>query len=67
MMVTLSAHAEIVLAVVLLGIGVYFCLATRRVIPALVSPQTAHGILRVIAFVLLRIGGQIAGIASRPC
>jgi len=71
-MVTLSAHASvhglvpdvvahggIVLAVVLLSIAVYFCYAYAPAIAARVSPQTAHGIVRVIAFVLLCIGVQI--------
>jgi multiple antibiotic resistance protein len=56
----LAAHAGIVLAVVLLSIGVYFCYGYAPAITARVSPQTAHGILRVIAFVLLCIGVQIA-------
>jgi multiple antibiotic resistance protein len=71
-MVTLSAHASggglvpdiaaragIVLAVVLLSIAVYFCYAYAPAVAARVSPQTAHGIVRVIAFVLLCIGVQI--------
>jgi multiple antibiotic resistance protein len=71
-MVTLSAHASvgglilnaaahggIVLAVVLLSISVYFCYAYAPAIAARVSAQTAHGVVRVIAFVLLCIGVQI--------
>jgi multiple antibiotic resistance protein len=71
-MVTLSAHASvkgvvpdvfahvgIALAVVILSIGVYFCYGYAPAITAKISPQTAHGILRVIAFVLLCIGVQI--------
>ena len=54
-----AAHAGIVLAVVLLSIAVYFCYGYAPVITAHVSPQTAQGILRVIAFVLLCIGVQI--------
>lgn len=55
----IAAHAGIALAVVLLSIGVYFCYGYAPVITARVSAQTAHGILRVIAFVLLCIGVQI--------
>jgi multiple antibiotic resistance protein len=55
----ITAHAGIVLAVVLLSVAVYFCYGYAPVITAHVSPQTAHGILRVIAFVLLCIGVQI--------
>jgi multiple antibiotic resistance protein len=55
----IAAHAGIVLAVVLLSVAVYFCYAYAPVITARISPQTVHGILRVIAFVLLCIGVQI--------
>lgn len=55
----LAAHAGIVLAVVLLSTAVYFCYGYAPAITARVSPQTAHGVLRVIAFVLLSIGVQI--------
>jgi multiple antibiotic resistance protein len=71
-MVTLSAHATvnrvlpdiaghlgIALAVTVLSVAVYFCYAYAPAITARVSPETAHGILRVIAFVLLCIGVQI--------
>ena len=71
-MVTLSAHASvnrvlpdiaghlgIALAVTVLSVAVYFCYAYAPAITARVSPQTAHGILRVIAFVLLCLGVQI--------
>ena len=53
------AHAGIALAVILLSVAVYFCYAHAPAITARVSPQTTHGILRVIAFVLLCIGVQI--------
>ena len=56
---SIAAHAGIVLAVVLLSVGVYFCYGYAPAITARVSSQTAHGILRVIAFVLLCIGAQI--------
>jgi multiple antibiotic resistance protein len=55
----IAAHGGIVLAVVLLSIAVYFCYAYAPAIAAHVSLQTAHGIVRVIAFVLLCIGVQI--------
>jgi multiple antibiotic resistance protein len=71
-MVTLSAHASvrgvfpdiaahlgILLAVVLLSVVVYFCYGYAPAITSRISPQTAHGVLRVIAFVLLCIGVQI--------
>jgi multiple antibiotic resistance protein len=55
----LSAHAGIAGAVVLLSVAVYFCYGYARAITSRISPQTAHGVLRVIAFVLLCIGVQI--------
>jgi len=71
-MVTLSAHAQlrglipnieahvgIAIAVVLLAWAVYLCYGHAPLITARVPQQTAHGILRVIAFVLLCIGVQI--------
>jgi multiple antibiotic resistance protein len=56
---TMAAHAGIVLAVMLLSVAVYFCYGYAPVITARVSSQTAHGIMRVIAFVLLCVGAQI--------
>ena len=71
-MVTLSAHASskglvlgivshlgLVLAVVLVSVGVYFCYAYAPKIAARISPHTVRGVLRVVAFVLLCIGVQI--------
>jgi multiple antibiotic resistance protein len=55
----IAAHAGIVLAVVLLSLAVYFCYGYAPAITARVSSQTAHGIMRVIAFVLLCVGVQI--------
>ena len=55
----IAAHAGIALAVVLLSVAVYFCYGYAPTITAHVSAETAHGILRVIAFVLLCIGVQI--------
>ena len=53
------AHLGIVLAVVALSLSVFICYAYAPKITARIPPQTAHGILRVIAFVLLCIGVQI--------
>jgi multiple antibiotic resistance protein len=71
-MVTLSAHASgkgvlpavmahvgIAIAVVLLSVAVYLCYGHAPTITARISPQSAHGILRLIAFILLCIGVQI--------
>jgi multiple antibiotic resistance protein len=70
---TLSAHASrkdyiptafaqggIIAAILLLSLAVYLSYAYAQVITRKVSRQTVHGILRVIAFVLLCIGAQIA-------
>jgi multiple antibiotic resistance protein len=78
-MVTLSAHASvagvlpafashlgIVAAVIVLSWGVYVCYSRAPQITARVRPETTHGILRVIAFVLFCIGVQITwnGVAA---
>ena len=55
----IAAHVGIALAVVFLSITVYFCYGYAPAITARISAETAHGILRVIAFVLLCIGVQI--------
>jgi multiple antibiotic resistance protein len=54
-----EAHAGIVAAVILLSTAVYICYGRAPAITARIRPETAHGILRVIAFVLLCIGVQI--------
>jgi multiple antibiotic resistance protein len=54
------AHAGVFLAIVLLSVLVYFCYAYAPKITKVIPPNTAHGILRVIAFILLCIGVQIA-------
>ena len=59
MLPSLAAHAGIAAAVVLLSIAVYLCYGYAPAITARISPQTAHGVLRLIAFVLLCIGVQI--------
>ncbi len=72
-MLTLSAHASvkntsanvishsaILAAVAVLSFVVFISYAYAPRITAHISPQTAHGILRIIAFVLLCIGVQIS-------
>lgn len=54
------AHAGLMIAVILLSTTVYFSYAYAPNIARKISPSTAHGILRVIAFILLCIGVQIA-------
>jgi multiple antibiotic resistance protein len=71
--VTLSAHAAqgavigdvishlgIAAAIVVLGLLVWLSYAYAPKITMKINAQTVHGILRVIAFVLLCIGVQIA-------
>ena len=53
------AHVGIFLAIVALSFTVFLSYGYAPKITAHVSPQTAHGVLRVIAFVLLCIGVQI--------
>ena len=53
-------HVGILIAVVVLSALVYLCYAHAPKITRAISPSTAHGILRVIAFILLCIGVQIA-------
>lgn len=72
-MLTLSAHATentlsgnllartgLLLAAAVLAVLVYLCYAYAPQITRTISPPTVHGILRVIAFILLCIGVQIA-------
>ena len=54
------AHVGVFLAVVALSVLVYFCYAYAPKISKRIPPSTAHGILRVVAFILLCIGVQIA-------
>jgi multiple antibiotic resistance protein len=54
-----AAHAGISLAIILLSAAVYVCYGFAPRIAARVRPQTARGILRAIAFVLVCIGAQI--------
>ncbi|HEX8817341.1 MAG TPA: MarC family protein, partial [Terriglobales bacterium] len=50
----------IALAIVALGGSVWLCYAYAQKIEQKVPPATASGILRIISFVLLCIGVQIA-------
>jgi len=56
----LLAHAGLLIAILVLCLSVYFCYAHAHRIAVSISPSTAHGVLRVIAFILLCIGVQIA-------
>jgi multiple antibiotic resistance protein len=53
-------HAGIALAGLVLSALVYVCYAYAPKLTASISPSTVHGILRVIAFILMCIGVQIA-------
>ncbi len=53
-------HVGVFLAIVVLSVLVYFCYAYAPKITKAIPPSTAHGILRVVAFILLCIGVQIA-------
>jgi multiple antibiotic resistance protein len=57
---TVLARVGLMLAVILLAVLVYLCYAYAPQITRTISPSTVHGILRVIAFILLCIGVQIA-------
>jgi multiple antibiotic resistance protein len=54
------AHCGVFAAVVAISVLVYFCYAYAPKITTKISPNTVHGILRVVAFILLCIGVQIA-------
>ena len=56
----IEAHIGVFIAVVLLSLICYFCYAYAPKITRAIPPSTAHGILRVVAFILLCIGIQIA-------
>jgi multiple antibiotic resistance protein len=57
---TAAGHAGIVLATIVLSASVYFCYGWAPKLIKAVSASTVHGILRVIAFILMCIGVQIA-------
>lgn len=56
----LLAHLGLFLAILALSGLVYICYGNAPRLTTAISPATAHGILRVIAFILLCIGVQIA-------
>jgi multiple antibiotic resistance protein len=62
----LAAHGGISLAIVALSGAIFVCYSFAPAIASRIKPQTAHGIQRVIAFVLLSIGVQITwnGVAT---
>jgi multiple antibiotic resistance protein len=62
----LFAHLGISLAVVALSVLVYLSYAYAPRITQAISPTTANGILRVIAFILLCIGVQITWNGLQP-
>jgi len=53
-------HLGVFIAVIILSALVYVCYAYAPRITKAIPPSTAHGILRVVAFILLCIGVQIA-------
>jgi multiple antibiotic resistance protein len=55
-----SAYGSIALAAAALSLSVYLCYGYAPKLIKAVSPATVHGILRVIAFILMCIGVQIA-------
>lgn len=57
---TVLSHVGLLLAVIFLSALIYVSYAYAPQITRKVSPSTAHGILRVVAFILLCIGVQIA-------
>jgi len=52
-------HLGLLIAVIVLSAAVYFCYAYAPRITKTISPTTAHGILRVVAFITICIGVQI--------
>lgn len=53
-------HLGLFVAVLLLSVLVYLCYGYAPRIKAAVAPSTVHGILRIVAFILICIGVQIA-------
>lgn len=56
----LQRYGGIILATIALAVSVYLCYGYAPRLIKAVSPSTVHGILRVIAFILMCIGVQIA-------
>ncbi len=61
-----AAHIGLLLAVIALSIMVYFCYAYAPRVTSWISPSTVSGIVRVIAFIVLCIGVQIAWNGLQP-
>jgi multiple antibiotic resistance protein len=57
---TVLARVGLFIAAILLSGSIYLCYAYAPRIARSISPSTAHGILRVVAFILFCIGVQIA-------
>ena len=57
---TVFSYVGLFIASVVLAASIYLCYAYAPKIASSISPATAHGLLRVIAFILLCIGVQIA-------
>lgn len=57
---TILARVGLFAAVAVLSLLVYLCYGYAPQIARSISPSTVHGILRVVAFILLCIGVQIA-------
>jgi multiple antibiotic resistance protein len=53
-------HSGLFLAILILSALVYLCYANAPRLTRAIPPATASGILRVIAFILMCIGVQIA-------
>ena len=58
--VSLVRHAGFFLAILVLSVLVYLCYANAPRLTRAIPQPTVHGILRVIAFILMCIGMQIA-------
>jgi multiple antibiotic resistance protein len=56
---TVLSYAGLLIAAIVLACSVYLCYAYAPRIALAISPSTAHGILRVVAFILFCIGVQI--------
>jgi multiple antibiotic resistance protein len=56
----LLGHLGIFIATVVLSLMVYLCYAYAPKLTSAIAPTTVRGILRVVAFILLTIGVQIA-------
>ena len=54
------AHVGMALAIVTLGVTIWLCYLYASRITRKIAPSTIQGILRVVAFVLLCIGAQVA-------